>query len=41
MVRGGFYMVNQKVSNQMSLTVKDMVATGIFAVLVWVTILLG
>lgn len=27
-------MVNQKVSNQKSLTVKDMVTTGIFAALV-------
>lgn len=34
-------MINQKVSNQKGLTVKDMVTTGIFAALIWVTILIG
>ncbi len=34
-------MVNQKVSNQKGLTVKDLVTTGIFAALIWVTILIG
>jgi len=41
MARGGFYMVNQKVSNQKGLTVKDLVTTGIFAALIWVTMLIG
>lgn len=41
MARGGFYMVNQKVSNQKGLTVKDLVTTGIFAALIWVTMLTG
>lgn len=34
-------MINQKVSNQKGLTVKDLVTTGIFSALIWVTMLIG
>lgn len=34
-------MINQKVSDQKGLTVKDLVTTGIFAALIWVTMLIG